>query len=150
MKIDFHLTVKVSKLLFRCSVAVFVLSMFFDSFYILSADRGNLNPSPFLPPPLLLFIGVLGLISGTYVSWAANPLIILSWVLLTYKRRIASFCTSSLALVLALPFLTAKSIPDGNGFSHLIAAYGIGYWLWIFSMLIAILASLSTFSLFRH
>ena len=76
--------------------------------------------------------GWMGL-SGAGVSWLANPLLIISWILL-FRNSKVSLILSGLALFFAFSFLGFKEVivNEGGGKSEIIA-YGNGYWLWLSS-----------------
>lgn len=89
-----------------------------------------------------LVYGVFGIFSGgIYMSWLANPLILISW--LTFKNTKISLITSSLALILGLNFLLYNEILiNEGGFKAEITGYKIGFFLWNLSFVVMILANL--------
>jgi hypothetical protein len=87
------------------------------------------------------WIGVL-MLHGPAMTWLANPILLMSWLLFNKKPKV-SFILSSTAFVLMLSFLLFDEIIDNEGGTKgKIISYQFGYWLWILSSLIMILGSL--------
>ena len=87
------------------------------------ADFFNHN-APFLSPSF-----------GASITWLANPLLGLGWVLLE-KRPQGTMGASLLAAVLSLSFLLFDRVMgDEAGNYYQITAYRAGYWLWTSSCL---------------
>ncbi len=71
-------------------------------------------------------------------SWLANPLLILSWILLGKKLKLAMLLCVG-AFILALSFLLAGEVTaNENGQQHQIVSRNAGYWLWLTSMLVMV------------
>jgi len=89
-----------------------------------------------------LFGGFAVLSSGAAISWLANPLLIVSWILI-YKKKKAAWMTALPALMLCLSFLMFHSvIKDEAGNFSSIASIGTGYWLWLISVLVTLCGAL--------
>jgi hypothetical protein len=73
-----------------------------------------------------------------YIEWLANPALVASWVLAFAGRRSASIGAAGIALALMLVFLTRHTLELPAGATAL--AYGAGYWLWLASALLMLLA----------
>lgn len=91
--------------------------------------------------------GVLGLLQGqaemwTCLAWFANPLLVVCLVLVMQRRgRALTFGLAALGL--GLVFLATRSLPAGDhSLSNVVP--GVGYWLWIASMLAAIVGAVLT------
>jgi len=86
----------------------------------------------------LLAVGWLGIFFG-YYSWLANPSLLASWICLLKRRTLAAQILSGLALLLALSFLLHPDIiVDEGGTRKEVIAYDVGYYLWLFSMMIMV------------
>jgi len=103
-------------------------------------DDTNAN-EPCANSLLIFIIGWLGGCLGASVTWLANPLLILTYFLLTTKPKFA-FITGVWSFVIALSFLFFRDIMvDEAGHFAKITGYGIGYWLWLCSALAAAIGS---------
>jgi hypothetical protein len=128
-----------SKKLLAFSVVVFVASLtqngYSDSLVCTTCPSDNSAPAFWL-----FLIGWMGLMVGT-VAWLANPILGLSWYFAVRCSRWYEACLCSLASqLLALSFLTHKSLSGGwANQTHYITSYGIGYWLWIGSISISLI-----------
>lgn len=78
---------------------------------------------------------------GIYLTWLANPCMILVFCF-NYKKPKNSFYLSIVAFIIALNFLRGGAI-DVNEAGHkvYITGFGLGYWFWLSSMVVATLAS---------
>lgn len=87
--------------------------------------------------------GILGIfVGGAYITWFANPFLILSWLFIG-KRPWVSLILSSFSLVIAFSFLIYDEIMINEaGHYGEIIGYALGYWLWIASIAIMLLGSL--------
>ena len=87
--------------------------------------------------------GTLGIfVGGAYITWFANPFLILSWLFIG-KRPWVSLVLSSFSLAIAFSFLTYDEIMIKEaGHYGKIVGYALGYWLWITSIAIMLLGSL--------
>ncbi len=85
-----------------------------------------------------LLIGFLGILydKAGYISWFANPLIILAWIL-PYRLINLKLISSLLASFLVLYFLTFdETIINEAGHIGKITGYASGYWFWTSSIII--------------
>ncbi len=92
---------------------------------------------------MCLLVGVFGLFScRAGLTWLANPLLFYAWI--NFSEYGPSSCYTSLAaLLIGLSFLLRKSIiKDEGGNYGTITGYRAGYWLWLASMAVAVLATL--------
>lgn len=90
----------------------------------------------------LLLIGWMGVFDGQ-VAWLANPLLLLGWCA-TFLRlpRIIGLTLTLLATGFALGFLLYPDIlVNEAGHRAAITGYRTGYWLWVGSTLVALLAA---------
>jgi hypothetical protein len=93
------------------------------------------------PAGRLLLQGWRGLPAG-YVEWLANPLLIISWMLALGGVRFHSAVTAWLSVCLMLAFLLRPDLklPGGHP-DATIVSYGPGYWLWLASALLMVIAT---------
>ncbi|WP_156777999.1 DUF2189 domain-containing protein [Chlorobium ferrooxidans] len=115
-----------SSVLLLCSVILFLLSLLFDCVYL----EGE---KPLTPGWSLLMTGWLGIIYG-YISWLANPIVFVGWIVLLKKDFELGLLFSICALLVMLSVLFYKSIITSEypAYSRIIG-YGVGYWLWVSS-----------------
>lgn len=89
---------------------------------------------------LLLVVGVLGPFYGIF-AWFANPFLLISYIFFYIKRFNLSILFGFFALLLICSFFLTKTIIAGNnGAKATIINYGLGFWLWMASSIIAIAA----------
>jgi hypothetical protein len=75
--------------------------------------------------------------------WLANPLLLLAWILVLLNKRMAAILFSLGALGLAFTFLAHESvITNEAGLAGAITGVKGGYWLWIASMVVTLVAAL--------
>jgi hypothetical protein len=119
------------------SICVFAVALTQDGYYIAH------NPRDAWAPGWGEFaVGWLSLFSGT-IAWLGNPLLIAGWITFFRKRAKPSVCLSALALLFMLSFLHAKTIIINEaGGTAKITGYGLGYWLWAASSLIALVGAI--------
>jgi hypothetical protein len=93
------------------------------------------------PAGRLLLEGWKGLASG-YFEWLANPALLLCWILTLRGNRPPAVASAVLALGLMLVFLCRQTLrlPGGQP-GATIVAYGAGYWLWLGSALLMVVAA---------
>ena len=126
---------KQMKIFFLISVILFVVSLTQKTFCIdgVCEARGILN----------LFTGWLGVIytKGGSNAWLANPLLILSWFFLTRRPKLA-LTFSLLAFFFALRFYFQETIIKNEaGMIGKITNYKSGYWFWLSSIVVVVLAT---------
>ena len=78
------------------------------------------------------------------ITWLANPLLIISWIILLFGKSKFSLILSLLAILFSFSFLFFKNIILNEGtLQHgEIIAYVNGYWLWLSSCGINFLGNL--------
>ena len=124
---------KVKLGLFGLSVALFVVSLTLDAYYV----EGS-NPKAWSASYGLLLVGWIGVLTGIF-AWLANPLLALAWALFLLKLDQLSAIASVLAAVTAASFLRETSIMVSEAPTYAkITGHGPGYWLWLSSMLVMI------------
>lgn len=134
-------------------------------FYITSLSQTAYCTTDCKSSFMVLLIGILGILTefGAIVSfimnkisghntsmsssigaafvWLANPLILLSLILIK-KRSKSAFILSSISTVLILLFLTFnKVIDDEGGHYRMVTEIKSGYWLWFGSSLTILIGS---------
>jgi hypothetical protein len=121
--------VAVSRVFFFASAGLFVTSLTQYCFWAAHNPHG-------VSGLLALLLGWVPYGGINSVSWFANPLFLLSWILIWIRsRRYFAIIPSLLALALALSFLAQEGVMlDEGGGRHPITRYGPGYWLWIASI----------------
>jgi hypothetical protein len=94
-----------------------------------------------------LGLGVLGVLIGQY-GWFANPLLLLSYVLLLFRRFIAASILALLAVAVATHSFSLfhQHIPADEGDVNRLdaKAFGIGFYFWAASLLAAVVVPLLT------
>jgi hypothetical protein len=131
---------KIAGLFVFVSFALFVASLTQDGFYIDKAD----NPRAWSSSFGLLLVGWMAVLDGVW-AWLANPAVAATWLLMCLRRtrRIALGCGLA-ALGLSLSFLRHPQILSDEGGGHSrITGYGVGYWLWIASITMAVIGCLA-------
>jgi hypothetical protein len=77
------------------------------------------------------------------LTWLANPLLLISWILI-YKGRKISWLFGLLAVLVSGSFLKAGVIIENEaGHVNPIIRIGPGYWLWLSSCLLTFIGSLA-------
>jgi hypothetical protein len=86
-----------------------------------------------------MFLGIFG---GT--AWFANPAVAASvYCLLKKRSRGSTIALAAAAVALALCFLKQQTIiVDEGGDPHQIVGYGLGYWMWLSSISLVLVALL--------
>lgn len=85
----------------------------------------------------ILLFGALG-----HTSWFANPLLAASWIAALFARRLPALILSLAALGLAGSFLFETSvITNEAGMANPVTGLREGYWLWLASMAMAVIAA---------
>jgi hypothetical protein len=119
------------------SVVIFLVAMTQAAFY------QNRPAEPVTHAVLLLATGWMGVLIG-YLEWIANPLILYSWTSALRKRVVPALLASTSAAGLILSFLLRKKM-DWPGMetdtNPDIQGYAAGYWLWLVSALVMVVAS---------
>jgi len=84
----------------------------------------------------------------SYVAWFANPLLLLSVVLLLLNRSGMALATSAASVILATTtFLIHKAPFNEAGHMADVVGYGPGFYLWLASISAILLASVLSITL---
>jgi len=87
-------------------------------------------------PALLEFVtgwGAAIVCPPYFIPWLANPLLIISWIILGKKATISLFL-SFLSVIFAASFLLFDKVPINEAPSYeSITQIGTGYWFWLLS-----------------
>lgn len=76
------------------------------------------------------------------VSWFANPLLLVVWLLFLFGSRSATFAVALLTIILMVSYLNVAPLPIGWKDAPIhIQSYAVGYWAWILSAAIMVAAS---------
>src|SRR5262249_6322530 len=88
-------------------------------------------------------IGFACLLFGfSYLAWFANPLFLVSIILLSLNRSAIALSTSTASVILAATtFLIQKAPFNEAGHMANVVGYGLGFYLWIASMCVILLTS---------
>ena len=79
---------------------------------------------------------------GPGISWFANPLLIISWILLLNNKIKFSLILSFIAVLFCLSFLLFNKIALDEAVNYgEILGYGSGYWLWLTSCITMFMGS---------
>jgi len=97
---------------------------------------------------VVFLMGWLGVLyGGAALTWLANPLLIIGWIL-TYRNSKYALAVSLFATLICLSFLLFDQIISNEaGHYHPIISYQSGYWLWLSSAAIMFLCHVSLFLL---
>ena len=118
------------------SIASFGAALTQAGFYI-----GATPPAAWGRGWYLLVIGWAGAMDLEF-AWFANPLLLTAWALCIGKKKKAALLLAGFALALMVTFFFRGSIlVDEGGGRAKITGYGLGYWLWLSSALLAIAAA---------
>lgn len=96
------------KIIIALSLMLFVMSLTQPAFYI---DRKE-DPNAYSDSLVLFLLGWMSLLGGAivpFILWLANPLYIVS-ILLILRKKIGALCTTWSSTILALIFWQLKSI----------------------------------------
>lgn len=119
---------RVTSILITSSIALFVLCLATDGYYIEGSE-----PRAWSPGLGLLLLGWMGIGSGG-TAWLANPLLFLGWILFFFKQPVFSLLCSVGAIALMFSFLFVDFVIASEAPTYArVIGYGIGYWLWIAS-----------------
>ncbi|WP_431261912.1 hypothetical protein ACQ859_17050 [Roseateles chitinivorans] len=123
------------------SLALYVVSLFNDAFYIDAP-----NPSALAPGWITLVAGPFALFAGSWsqhaLAWLANPLMLGAWTTTAGGHRIQARIFAVLALLFMSSFLLQQSIiTSTNGDFSKITGRGIGFWIWMLSGIVQVVAS---------
>jgi len=110
---------------------LFVFSLAFNTFLPAEGE-----------PSFLL--GIICLLFGFgYAAWYANPMLLISAVLLRFNKTRLALLTSALALSLGSSALLIDKVPYNEaGDDAEVIGYGLGFLMWLGSMLVVLLVSL--------
>jgi hypothetical protein len=131
--------IKLQKIFALISILLFLLSLTQVCFY----QRGLLKDQADYKGWLLLLMGWTGLFSGFW-CWLGNPLWINGLILFLSKKYRRGVWSTGLAILLMLSFTLYRQIPaDESGSNYnAITSYGLGYWLWVASGLVLLVANI--------
>ena len=91
-------------------------------------------------------MGFVCLLFGfSYLAWFANPLFLVSIVLLSLNRLRMALAASTASLILAATTFLIQKVPY-NEAGHManVVGYGLGFYLWIASMSVLLLTTVSS------
>jgi hypothetical protein len=112
------------------AAALFLSSLGFNTLIL---SRGD---SSFLKGFVCLLFGF------SYLAWFANPLFLVSVILLSLNRSYMALATSTVSLILsATTFLIQKVPYNEAGHTANVVGYGLGFYLWIASISMILLTS---------
>ena len=99
---------------------------------------------------IALFAGFFGFFGETWLvnlTWLANPILFMTWILMLQNTRHKKLqlTGSILSTILAVSFLLFnKIIVDDSGLREILN-YKAGYWLWLTSSLVMLLGNLTIY-----
>jgi hypothetical protein len=77
------------------------------------------------------------------LAWLANPALVVAWVATLAREKAFAIAASAVALALAASFMLARDVvTNSGGFSFPITGYRMGYWVWLASMTVALIAAI--------
>ena len=89
----------------------------------------------------LLLLGVFGVMGGV-PAWLANPTLAFVWMLMgTHQSRRIAMALSLVSFAFATSFLVQSEMPEASALGNMcrIAGYGAAYWVWLCSILAAMI-----------
>lgn len=117
-------------------MGLFAISLFLTPFTLFGE-----NPDPWPIGLWCILFGWTILATGAGISWLANPLVILTWIMFSKNIKAAAWL-SLFALIFSSSFLFADEIiANEAGTYRKIAHIGIGYYFWFISNFISFLSS---------
>lgn len=76
------------------------------------------------------------------IAWLANPALFVAWISILARLKTVALATSLSAFALAASFLLARNVITNEGLVPVpITGYRIGYWLWLASTGVAVVAA---------
>jgi hypothetical protein len=116
-------------------IGLFVFSLFNICFCTVNGCRTSIEG---------LLIGWLAMLAGgAAITWLANPLLIIAWVLLA-KNKKSAWLFGLTASMISISFLKFQVIIENEaGHYNPITKIGLGYWLWLSSCLTTFVGSLT-------
>jgi hypothetical protein len=122
------------------TVLLFVLSLTQNAYYINDGEEsiGALGL-------IALLLGFFGISSGSGIAWFANPCLFMSFIHLKRDNLRKAKIFSFISVIFGLSFLFFDNvISNEGGTTAEITSYGIGYWLWLSSLICNFLGILNT------
>jgi hypothetical protein len=90
----------------------------------------------------VLLAGPLAMMAPANLTWLANPLLFCAWGCTFASARTAAIVAAVSALALATSFLAFKTaVTNEAGIEMPITGYAPGYWLWLGSMVFAVISA---------
>lgn len=135
---------RVYDLVVGISFVLLAISLANDAFYVDDAD----NPRKWAPSFALFFVGWAAMLGGAPAGtfwWLANPALIAAWFMFSYRStRPFAVAPALLSLFVSLSFMLCDHFPDGTSGKFIrITGYGAGYWLWIASITVMVVATVT-------
>ena len=100
-----------------------------------------------------LLLGWQGAFVGQF-GWFANPFLLLAGVFILFGRFFAGAVVAAVAVIVAAhsPFILHQQVPGDEGnVNHLeVAAFGVGFYFWAASLLVAMVVPLFASLLLRY
>jgi hypothetical protein len=125
-----------ARLLVGLSATIYASCLPFDAYRTAWSDDSAMNGFG------LLLIGWLGVLGG-YFEWLANPLLLATWVSLWIRKPQHAIFFGVLASFVAIAFIFRdKMLVNEAGHTARITFLGVGYWLWVVSILTAFVCSI--------
>lgn len=126
----------VSLCLLGLSVAAFAACLTMQAFVSSDPDQA------FSHGGTLLALGWLGILLG-HIGWLANPLYVVAIIFTLDRNGRVAAALATCAIVTALTFAVTNSIKVSGGGTLHILHLAPGYWLWIASMVLCLLAAVA-------
>jgi hypothetical protein len=133
---EFRLSVPIRLTLLCLSILTFIAALPLTAFTQANSEE------PVMKSYEVLMAGALGIFQG-YIEWFASPLLLWSWLASYFNRPRASGLTAIVAFGFALIFLRRHELIWSTE-SHVttqILGTGPGYWLWLMSILMMVIAN---------
>lgn len=123
------------------SILLFLISLTQTAFIL------DYKKSTAIPSIQVFLLGWMDIFDSIHSPWLANPLLIISWIML-FKKTTTALISSFFACCLAFSFLSVtKEITTSDTISGYIISFGSGYWIWLSSSTIFFIFILGIFLL---
>ncbi|HNA61299.1 MAG TPA: hypothetical protein PLN89_08540 [Elusimicrobiota bacterium] len=144
---------KPGKMAMYGSVALFLLSCFMPCLYI-ARPEGPVSWNGF---EILLLNGWMAILAVISVAWLANPLYFFAGVCVLNSQKGGSSLSSGLGIIVSLAAVLVggtsfwvKGVPipknEGGGTQGLVDHFGVGFYVWMASLLLMFLAAVLTYN----
>ena len=127
---------RLSRITTLVSVVVYATALTQKGFHSVGEPPGAWSPGLYF-----LFVGPLSVLYGVF-EWLGNPVLFAAWIFPLARKNKIALPLALLATALIAAFLFRQTIVASEAPTYAkITGYAAGYWLWLSSAVLAILAS---------